>query len=52
MAGALGIGLLGGHNADVIKEFMPKTAVKQMKGGVLHTAVIPIDGSPIFKSLF
>ena len=49
MRGALSIGFLGGHNADVIQELVPEAAVQQMQRGVLHAAVIPIDRAPVFE---
>ena len=51
MAGALGVGLLGGHGADVIEELMPEPGVQQMQRGVLHAAVVPVHGRPVFQGL-
>ena len=52
VACALLIRLFCGNNADVIEEFVPETAVKHVKGGVLHTAVVPVNGHPVVKRLF
>ena len=51
MAGALGIGLLGVDNTDIIEELMPETGIEQMQRGVLHTAVVPIHGAPVLLGL-
>ena len=50
--GTLLVWLLGGDHADIIQEFMPETAVQQVQGGVLHTAVVPVHRAPILQSLF
>ena len=41
--------LFGVNLAHIVKEFMPKTRVDHMTCNVLHTAVIPVNGHPIFK---
>ena len=51
VGGTLLVRLLGGHNADVIQELVPETAVQQMQGGVLHAAVVPVHGAPILERL-
>ena len=51
VGGTLLVRLLGGHNADVIQELVPETAVQQVQGGVLHAAVVPVHGAPILERL-
>ena len=51
MARALGVGLLGVDDADVIEELVPEAAVQQMQRGVLHAAVVPVDGQPVVELL-
>ena len=52
MARALLIRLLGRHDADIIQELVPETAVEQVERGVLHAAVVPVDGTPVVQRLF
>ena len=49
MRGTLCVGLGSGHYADVVEEFMPEAAVEQVKRGVLHSAVVPVDRRPIVE---
>ena len=51
VAGTLKVGLVVRKGVDVVKELGPESGVKKVKGGMLHTAVIPIYGHPIFKRL-
>ena len=51
VAGALGIGLLSGHHADVIEELVPEAGVEQVQRGVLHTTVVPVHGRPVVQRL-
>ncbi len=51
VGGALLIGLLGGHHADVVEELVPEAAVQQVQGGVLHAAVVPVHGGPVVQGL-
>ncbi len=52
VARAFGVGLRRGNFADVVQEFMPETAVKQMKRGMLHAAVVPVHRQPVFHGFF
>ena len=47
MARALGIRLLGVDDADVVEELVPEAGVEQVERGMLHAAVVPIDGAPV-----
>ena len=49
MARALRIRLGRRHLADVVEEFMPEAAVKQMQRRMLHAAVVPVDGEPVVE---
>ena len=51
MGGALGVRLLGVHDADVVQELMPEAAVEQVERGVLHAAVVPVYRTPVFLSV-
>ncbi len=51
VAGALGVGLLGGHHADVVQELVPEAGVQQVQGGVLHAAVVPVHRGPSSSGL-
>ena len=51
VGGTLLVRLLGGHNADVIQELVPETAVQQVQGGVLHAAVVPVHRRPVLQRL-
>ena len=35
----------------VIQELVPEPAVQQVQGGMLHTAVVPVYGHPVFQRL-
>ena len=35
--------------ADIVKEAVPEAGVDHMTGNVLHTAVVPVNGHPIFQ---
>ena len=52
VSGALLVGFRRRHDADVVQELMPETAVEQMQGGVLHAAVVPVHRRPVFQRLF
>ncbi len=52
VAGAFGIRLRGGNLPDIIEKFVPETAVKQVERGVLHAAVVPVHGGPVFQGFF
>ena len=49
--GALGVRLGRGNNADIIEELVPEAAVEQVERGVLHAAVVPVDGRPVVERL-
>ena len=51
VGGTLFVGLLGGHHADVVQELVPEAGVKQVQGGVLHAAVVPVHGAPVVQGL-
>ena len=48
VAGALGVRLLAGNNALIVKELVPEPGVEQMKRRVLHAAVVPVNREPVF----
>ena len=52
MAGALCVRFRSRHHTDIIQEFVPETGVQQVQCGMLHTAVIPVDRSPVLKRFF
>ena len=43
------IRLVARHYADIIKEFMPEARIDHVSGDVLHTAVVPVNGKPVFQ---
>ena len=49
VAGALFVGLLGGHYAYIIEELIPEAGVEQMQRGMLHASVVPVHGHPVFE---
>ena len=51
VAGALGVGLSAGDHADVVEEIVPEAGVKQVEGGVLHAAVVPVHLAPVVQGL-
>ena len=49
VAGALFVGLHGGHIALIVQEPMPEPGIQQMQRGVLHAAVIPVHRQPVLQ---
>ena len=51
MAGALLIGLRGLDQTQVMQKQVPETAVEQVQRGVLHAAVVPVQGHEVVQRL-
>ncbi|CCY20904.1 uncharacterized protein BN782_00673 [Eubacterium sp. CAG:786] len=49
VGGTLHVRLLAGNDALVVQELVPETAVQQVERGVLHAAVVPVNGHPVFE---
>ena len=41
-----------GNYALIVQEFMPETGIQKVKGGVLHSSVVPVNRQPVFHSFF
>ena len=48
---SLHIRLCAGTTSDIVKESVPEARIDHMTCNVLHTAVVPVNGHPVFKRL-
>ena len=49
MAGSLFVRFRVRNHADIVQEVVPETGVEQVQSGMFHTAVVPVNRSPVFE---